>query len=143
MVHIHTKVRDRRQRTGQKVNVFPIEEVYLFKHYFEGDEVFDRLKPYYNNSQYRFEVPTGQFDTLRSFLSEQGYELEVVDAVEKYVVVVEQYTAHPENVFEESVLQRTTAGHNCFLMTDKYAVARAVPEGATRLADTDVTNPFR
>lgn len=127
----------------EQVNVFRIEETYLFKHYFDGEEVFARLKPYYNNQQYRFEVPSGEFEEVRSFLDEHGYDLVVVDAIEKFAVVVEQYTAHPENVFKESVIQRSADGHNCFLMTDQYAVARAVAEGATRLPDTDLPNPFR
>lgn len=128
------------QSRGQ-VNVFEIDDQYLFKHYFD-EAVFDRLRPYYNASQYRFEVPPAEFDDLRADLEEHGYGLAVVDAVGKYVVVVEMYTAHPENVFEDSIMQRRSEGHNCFLMTDQYALAHAVAEGATRLGETDVPNPF-
>jgi hypothetical protein len=128
---------------GERVNAFRIDERHLFKHYFEGEDVFARLKPYYNNQQYRFEVPPDEFEDVRSFLAECGYELVVVDPIEKFVVVVEQYTAHPEGVFEESVAQRSVDGYNCFLVTDQYAVAGAVAEGATRLTDTDLPNPFR
>lgn len=62
--------------------------MYLFKHYFDGEDVFDRLKSYYNNQQYRFEVPRADFGTLRSVLSDQGYGLTVDDATEEFVVVV-------------------------------------------------------
>ena len=126
----------------EQVNVFEIDERYVFKHYFDGEVVFNRLKPYYRPSQYRFEVPPGEFEPLRGFLTDHGYELTVVEAITKYVVVVEQYTAHPEDIFQDSVLQRSCDGHNCFLLTDQYAVAGAVAEGATRLSDTDVTTPF-
>jgi len=128
-------------QSGEQVNVFEVDGQYLFKHYFD-EAVFDRLRPYYNASQYRFEVPPAEFDALQSDLGDHGYDLQVVDAVEKYVVVVEMYTAHPENVFEDSVVQRRSEGHNCFLMTDQYALAHAVAEGATRLGEADVPNPF-
>jgi hypothetical protein len=127
---------------AEQVNTFLVDGQYLFKHYFDGDAVFDRLQPFYNNSQYRFEVPADAFEDLRSFLADHGYELVVVDAVGKFVVVVESYTAHPENIFKESVLQHETGSHNYFLMTDQFAVARATGECATRLGETDLDNPF-
>ncbi|PSQ57906.1 MAG: hypothetical protein BRD23_08120 [Halobacteriales archaeon SW_9_67_25] len=126
-----------------EVNVFEVDDTVVFKHYFEDEKVFARLKPFYNHSQYRFDVPPEEFAELRSFLAEHGYELVVVEAVSKFVVVVEKYTAHPENIFTDSVMQRSTDGHNCFLLTDQYAVAGAVAEGATRLSDIDLPNPFR
>jgi hypothetical protein len=114
----------------------------LFKHYFDGKEVFVRLKRYYNNQQYRFEVPSGEFEAIRSFLAEHGYGLVVVDAIEAFVEVVKQYTKHPNNFFNASVLQRAADGYNYFLMTDQKAVEDAVHEGAIRLTNTDLQNPF-
>lgn len=126
----------------EQVNAFQVDGVFLFKHYFDGDDVFDRLRQYYNNQQYRFEVPVEEFDDVRSFLSAHGYDLTAVESVSKFAVVVEKYTAHPENIFRASVLQRTVDGYNCFLMRDQFAVAEAVDEGATRLTNTDFENPF-
>ena len=38
------------RRAGhEQVNVFEVDESYLFKHYFDSEEVFDRLKRHYNN----------------------------------------------------------------------------------------------
>jgi len=131
------------RRAGhEQVNVFEVDEIYLFKHYFDSEEVFDRLKQYYNNQQYRFEVPADEFEDLRSFLEEHGYGLVVVDVLEAFVVVVKKYTAHPDNIFKASVIQRTVDGYNCFLLTDQAAVEQAVQDGATRLTETDVPNPF-
>lgn len=131
------------RRAGhERVNVFEVDEFCLFKHYFDSEAVFDRLKQYYNNQQYRFEVPPDEFDDLRSFLEEHGYELVVVDVLEAFVVVVEKYTAHPDNIFKASVIQRTVDGYNCFLLTDRSAVEQAVRDGATRLPETDLPSPF-
>jgi hypothetical protein len=127
---------------GERVNVFEVDGRYLFRHYFEGEAVFDRLKPYYDNQGYRFVVPPDDFDPVRSFLSDRGYGLVVVDVVAEFVVVVEQYTAHPENVFKQSVGQRSVDGYNCFLMTDRTAVEAATDDGAVRLVRTDLECPF-
>ena len=59
-----------------------------------------------------------------------------------FAVVVRQYTAHPDNIFKESVIQRTVEDYHCFLMTDQNAVEGAVDDGATRLTATDLANPF-
>ena len=131
------------RRAGhEQVNVFEVDEIYLFKHYFDSEEVFDRLKQYYNNQQYRFEVPPDEFEDLRSFLEKHGYGLVVVDVLEAFVVVVKKYRVHPDNIFKASVIQRTVDGYNCFLLTDQAAVEQAVQDGATRVTETDVPNPF-
>jgi hypothetical protein len=131
------------RRAGQEqVNVFEVDETYLFKHYFDGDEVFDRLKQYYNNQQYRFEVPPDEFEDLQSFLAEYGYGLVVVDVIEEFVVVVEKYTTHPENIFKASVIHRSVDGYNCFLMTDQAAVEQATRKHAARLTETELQQPF-
>ena len=62
-----------RRANHEQVNVFEVDDSYLFKHYFDTEEVFDRLKRYYNGQQYRFEVPPDEFEDLQSFLMEYGY----------------------------------------------------------------------
>jgi hypothetical protein len=104
--------------------------------------VFAQLKTYYNNQQYRFEVPPTEFDRIQAFLDDHGYGLVVVDALDAFVVVVTEYMAHPDNIFKASVIQRSVDDYNCFLMTDQVAVEQAVHEGATRLTDTGLENPF-
>lgn len=126
----------------ERINVFPVEERYLFRHYFEDEDVFDRVRSYYNNRQYRFELPPEEFDSLRSFLSEYDYSLVLVDAVAEFVVVVKKYTDHPDNIFKASVIQRSVDDYNCFLMRDQPSVEQAVDDGATRLTDTGLENPF-
>lgn len=133
---------ERRDRGTERVTAFRFGEVYLFKHYFESEVVFERLRRYYDTQQYRFEVPAPDFERVQSFLAGHGYELVEADAVEPFVVVVRQYTEHPEDVFEQSVRHRSANGYNYFLLTGETAVRSAVGEGATRLADADVENVF-
>ena len=58
--------------------------------------------------------------------------------IEPFVVVVKKYTAHPDNIFKSSVIQRTVNGYNCFLLADRDAVEAAVREGATRLTNVSL-----
>lgn len=128
----------RSRETGSAVNVFRLDDTYYFRHYFDGESVFARLRRYYENEQYRFAVPAREFDGVRRFLADHGYRLREVADLERYTVAVRKYTAHPENIFEEAVAQRSRDGYNLFLLTDLDAVEAAVSEGATHLRETNV-----
>lgn len=124
--------------TTERVNTFWTGDRFLFRHYFAGDEVFARLRSYYDGSQYRFEVPHDEYPEVRRFLRDRGYRLVLVDAVEEFVVVVRRYTRHPENVFKASVLQWSVGEYNCFLLKDRASVELAASQGATPLVDTGI-----
>jgi len=126
----------------ESVNVFEIGGTLYFKHYFEGDDVFAKLREYYNGQQYRFEVPADDFEQLMTYLRGHGYDLERVDKIEEFTVAVEQYTSHPENIFKASVFQAQTAEYNCFLLKDKSSVEEAVYAGAEELTELDIERPF-
>ncbi|MFB6125926.1 MAG: hypothetical protein ABEJ79_01310 [Halolamina sp.] len=120
----------------ERVNAFRVGGSHLFRHYFEGESMFDRLKPYYEPQEYRFAVPTHRFERIQAFLGDRGYSL--VDAApESYAVVVKKYTSYPENVFKASVYRRSVEGYNCFVLRDRGSVDRTVRQGATRLTATD------
>lgn len=127
---------EERSDTASRVNAFKLDETYLLRHYFDGDAVFATLRPYYNNQQYRFEIPTRVFHDIQTFLHECGYRLVIVNDLTEFVIVVRKYTSHPENVFKAAVHQWSVGEFNCFLMKDRDAVATAVDHGARRLNET-------
>lgn len=131
-----------RRASRERVNAFRVDEQYLLKHYFEGETVFDRLRWYYNNQQYRFEIPESEFDVLETFLAEHGYDLVEIDYSGPYVVAVKAYTAHPEGIFKSCVATRSRSGYNVFLLADREAVEQAIQAGAEQIADTPIQNPF-
>lgn len=138
----HTTWGDFRRAGDVRVNVFEIDERYLFKQYFESKDVFDRRKAYYIDRKHRFQVPADKFEEIRAFLADHGYGLVTVDAVPEFVVVVEKYSDHPEDLVKNTVIQRTVDGSNCFLLTDQVAVEQAVHNGATRLSETALRKPL-
>lgn len=133
----------RNHRVGDTpVNAFHIGNEYLFRHYFDGDAVYARLRRYYENQQYRFAVPAAEFDSVHRFLDEHGYVLEPVHTLDDYVVAVRKYTGHPDNIFKTSVLQRSHGNYTLFVLKDKGAVGRAVADGATRLRNSALSITF-
>lgn len=122
----------------EQINVFQVDDTYLFKHYFEQGEVFSQLRQYYNESDYRFEVPADELQSVRDLLEEHFFELVVVDDLERFCVVKRKYTDHPDVLFKASVLEREKQDSTVFLMTDQLSVEQAVNNGATRVADTDL-----
>lgn len=123
----------------ERVNGFPIRDTLLFKNYFEGDDVFERLKAYYNGTKYRFEVPVDELDSLRRFLREHDYDVCVVERPAEFYVVVRQFTEHPDGIFKDSVYHERVDGYNAFLMKDREAVAATVDRAATRLSSTQLS----
>lgn len=125
-----------------EINLFEIEGRYLFKHYFEQDELFAELRRYYNEADYRFEVPPDAFDEVQDLLHDQFYEPMVVDDLERFCVVHRKYAEHPDVLFKASVLQRTQGDYHVFLMKDQLSVEQAVNSGADRLGAADVDMVF-
>lgn len=125
-----------------EVNAFPMRDVLLVRHYFEGDGAFGVLEPYYDQRAYRFEIPQSELPAIQEELAEFGYRLRVVDYLAPLAVVVRKYTHHPETVFEDAVAEFSNAEFNVFLLKDEAAVETAVASGATRLVDAPVEVRF-
>lgn len=120
----------------ERINVFRIDETYMFKHFFERTDIFDMLAEYYNDRAYRFEVPPDDFGTVRHELAEDYYELVVVEDLKRFCVVKEQYTEHAD-ILRDAVVHWDRRGHLFFLMKDELSVQTAIERGATPVTDTE------
>lgn len=123
---------------SERINAFPVGETYLFKHYFDDEEVFGELQRYYDEYEYRFEVPDSRLEHVSDFLDRHGYALVAVDEVEEFAVVKRKYTDHPRVLFKGSVFHRSQGNFNCFVMKDRDAFQQALGAGATPLLETDL-----
>ena len=126
----------------EQVNLFRVEDRYLFKQYFDQDTVFTALRDYYNQDDYRFEVPPDVVEEVKQVLREHMFEPVVMDAPAEFCVVYPKYTDHPDVLFKAAVLQRSKRDKHLFLLKDQLSVEQAVNNGATRLADTDMETRF-
>ena len=138
----HSTVDDSGNGDRTPVNAFPMREVVLVRHYFDSEEAFSVLEPYYDRENYRFEIPRNEFRPVRDELLAHGYELELVGEIADYAVVVRKYSRHPETVREESVVKFSNDDFNVFVMPEELAVMDAVYGGAVRLVEAPVTVRF-
>ena len=126
----------------EQVNLFRVEDRYLFKQYFEQDDLFAKLRRYYNEDDYRFEVPQEDIADVQDLLEAYFYAPHIVDEPEDFCVVHRKYVEHPDVLFKASVLQRSQGDYHVFLMKDELSVDQAVHNGAARLEDTGIEFMF-
>lgn len=120
----------------ERINVFHVGDEYFFTHYFDRKDVFNELREYYNEGEYRFEVPEADFDEVSEFLEEQYFEPVVVEDLKQFSVVKEKYTEYSE-ILKNSVANWERRNHRFFLMKDELSVKEAVEQGATKIENTD------
>ena len=121
----------------EPVHVFVLDRAYVFKHYFEREDVFAALSDHYDHDAYRFEVPERDWDDVAETLRSYRYAPEVVEDPADFVVVTEQYAPHAD-ILRASVADWTRRGHRFFLLPDLMAVERAVADhGATPVGETE------
>lgn len=124
------------------INLFDVYDRYLFKHYFNDNEIFSNLKYYYNEDKYRFEVPKDSINEVKQLLKRNMFEPIIIKEFNEFGVVKEKYTDHPKMLFRESLLQESTSNYNIFVMKDKKSVEKAVMNGANKLSNTDIEIKF-
>lgn len=125
-----------------EINAFEVEsaDLYIFSQYFDHEEVFDELREYYDSEYYRFEVPVDEIGRVESFLDEYFYSLNRIapDAIEPFCVVKEKYTDHAD-ILRNSVYHTSRGSNTVFVMQDRLSTEQAVEQGATSLADADIS----
>lgn len=119
------------------ITAFERDDTYLFKHYFERDDVFEQLSTYYNDTAYRFEVPADDLGSVRKMLNDNFYELVVADDTEQFCVVIETEAEYGD-ILRNAVVHTRHGDANVFVMKDALSVEQAIEHGATRLEETDL-----
>jgi hypothetical protein len=121
----------------EEITAFEVDGTYLFKQYFDRDDVFDALESYYKIDKYRFEVPKDELNDAQQILDEYFFDLRIEDDRHSYCVVMEQGDDYSD-VLRNSVLTRHRGSNVVFLMKDLLSVEQAVKRGARKLSETDV-----
>jgi hypothetical protein len=125
------------EHSRDPIYVFEIDGKYLFSQYFHRSDIFSELRIYYNDDEYRFEIPEDDFPRVLELLEQKHYKPIRVDNIEEFAVVKEQYTEH-KDVLRNSVIHWSCDGYNFFVMESPRAVEEAVEQGASRLEETDL-----
>lgn len=121
----------------ERIVVFPIDDEYLFRYFFDRKDIFEQLREYYDDGEYRFAVPADDFEDVAAILREAHFEPVVVGDLREFCVVKEQYTEHAD-ILRNAVAQWQRRGYNFFLMKDELSVGQAIEAGATPIEETDL-----
>jgi hypothetical protein len=123
----------------EEITAFDTGDRYIFKSYFDEDQLFQQLEKYYNSDKYRFETPHEDIEEVRQLLDEYFYELKTTDRLEDYSVVVPA-EADSSDILRNSVMQKHRRQNEILVMKDKLSVKQAEEKGAVPLEESPVQN---
>jgi hypothetical protein len=113
-----------------RINVFKVGKLWLFKHFFEDKELFKALLDYYNQDLYRFEFKSsGARNNALKLLERNGFDYDLVEDRKGYVVKLPKFAKYAQ-ILKNSVATKEIATERIFLIKDLAAVEEAVSLGA-------------
>lgn len=114
----------------EEITAFEFAQTYLFKQYFDKDDLFQQLEPYYDSDNYRFEVPEGDLPEVRQTLDNYFYNLVIADQPEQYCVV-QKKKVDSSDLLRNSVANQRRGDYEIYLMKDEISVQQAIENGAS------------
>lgn len=121
----------------EDITAFDTGDTYIFKTYFDENQLFEQLETYYNENKYRFQIPHEDLGEVRQLLDEYYYELSVTANPEDYSVVVSKETGS-RNILRNSVMRKHRRQHEILVMKDKISKEQAIEQGAVGLEKSGV-----
>ena len=116
----------------EKINLFKIGRVWCFKHFFDDKELFRELYEYYNQDQYRFELPTvGERNKIIKYLERKGFEIALIEDLSNYTVTLEIFKKYAP-LLRNSIDHIVKGNIRIFVMNDMAAVEEAIAAGAKK-----------
>lgn len=123
--------------TRKNINIFKIGKRYCFKYYFNDEQIFNELSPYYNKEKYRFECgTTGERNKIIKYLWKVGFEVDIVEDLKDYTVKIDRMKPYV-SILKDSIEQAELGRDRIFLMKDIYSVEYAIEQGAERCIDAN------
>jgi len=121
----------------KRINLFKAGNRWIFKYYFEDQEIFRELAEYYDKNGYRFVFKTlGERNKALKILERKGFEIALIENARGYVVKLGRYSRYAP-LLKNSVAHIETPEWRIFLMKDLAAVEEALRLGA-KLVEVDV-----
>jgi hypothetical protein len=114
----------------QRINVFKVGKLWIFKHFFEDKEMSKALLDYYSQDQYRFEFKSiGARNNALKILEQNGFDYDLFEDLTGYVVKLPKFAKYAP-ILKNSIATKETATERIFLMKDLAAVEEAAGLGA-------------
>ena len=114
----------------KRITFFKLGKLWVFKQFFDNQELFNALLDYYNKDLFRFEFKSiGARNNALKLLERNGFDYDLVEDLKGYVVQLSK-TVKYAPILKNSVAFKEAANERIFLMKDLAAVDEAVGLGA-------------
>jgi hypothetical protein len=121
----------------KEITAFEFGQSYLFKQYFDKDDLFQQIEQYYESDKYRFKVPEGELLVVKQILDSFFYELKIADEPLDYCVVQDK-DVDSSDILKNSVANQRRGDYEIYLMKDGISVRQAIEKGASLPEKTDL-----
>jgi hypothetical protein len=127
----------------EEITAFEFGQTYLFKQYFDRDDLFQQLQEHYNSDKYRFEVPEGAISEVRQILDSFFYELKIADEPMDYCVVQDKQV-DSSDILRNSVANQRQGNYEIYLRRTIYQPGRqsrkALPDSKMQTSERRTYN---
>ena len=121
------------KRKRNRINIFKISKIYVFKHFFDDKEIFKGLVDFYISESYRFEMKNaGVRNKVMKFLDMKGgFDVYLIEDPANFMVKIGKDKKYA-GILRNSVDFRETKDARIFIMKDMAAVEEAINFGAEK-----------
>ena len=115
-----------------RINIFKLNKVYYFKHFFDDPEPFKELEPYYEKASYRFKIASaGARNKVMKYLDRKGFDPNIIEDPAPYTVEIGKYQNYGE-LLKNSVESYPLRDKVVLVMKDLVCVENALVIGAKK-----------
>lgn len=121
------------KRKRNRINIFKIGKIYVFKHFFDDKEIFKGLVDFYISESYRFEMKNaGVRNKVMKFLDMKGgFDVYLIEDPANFMVKIGKDKKYA-GILRNSVDFRETKDARIFIMKDMAAVEETISLGAEK-----------
>ena len=114
------------------INIFKLNKVYYFKHFFDDPELFRELEPYYEKTSFRFKMTSaGARNKVMKYLDRNGFDPNIIEDATPFTVEIGKYQNYSE-LLKNSVESYPLRDKVVLVMKDLVWVEQALVMGAKK-----------
>ena len=115
-----------------RINIFKLNKAYYFKHFFNDQELFRELEPYYEKANYRFKMTTaGARNKVMKLLDRKGFDPNIIENAAPFTVEIGKYQNYGE-LLKNSIESYPLRDKVVLVMKDTACVEQALVMGAIK-----------
>ena len=115
------------------INVFKLNKIYVFKHFFEDKEIFKDLVDFYNPESFRFEMKNAgtRNKVMKTLYMKYGFDANYIETPDDFTVIIGKDKKYA-GILKHSVDFKETNDARIFIMKDLASVEDAISLGANQ-----------